>query len=102
MVNRERRRGTCCCVGCCSRKASGVLSAHSPLKGECGGSVAVPIGGVGIATWSEVCKYPAVVAGGRTSRGDETCGIDEQGVGCTSDGVELLVMWIFVSSIVSY
>jgi hypothetical protein len=97
MVNRERRRGACCCcVGCDSRKSSGVVSANPPVKGECGGSVAVLIGGVGIATWSEVCKYPVAVAGGRTSRGDG------QGLRCTSDGVALLVMWIFVSSPVSH
>jgi hypothetical protein len=97
MVNREQCKGACCCcVASDSRKSSGVIYANPPVKGECRGSVAVPIGGVGIVTWSEVCKYPVAVASGRMS-----CR-DGQGLGCTSDSDVLLVMWIFISLHVLY
>jgi hypothetical protein len=66
---RERRGGACCCcVGCGSRKSSSVdrvVFTHPPLTGEYGGSIAVPIGCVRIATasGSGVYKYPVAVAG---------------------------------------
>lgn len=75
---------------------------HPLLKGKCGGSIAVPIGGVGTATGSGICKYPVAATRGRVSRGDKTFGIDEHGLECTSDGVVSSVMWIFDCSPASH
>lgn len=64
--------------------------------------MAVPTGGVGIATGSGVCKYPDSVVTGKVSRGGKTFGKVEQGIEFLSDGVVFSVMWIFDCSPASY